>query len=393
MLVLSNGAGGGIFGLSLEGGPVQSVPPQENSAARYADPGYILFARRGNLLAQPFDARSLQTTGGAITVAESAEPGPLSFSAAQGGVLLHVQTSKSQLTWVDREGNRLSTAGEPGYLSAPYISPDGKYAMASVTDPQVQRQKLWLFDFQRGTANPFTFGEGNDAYPAWSPDGQQVAFASTRENGQEDVFLKPVSGGSGEQPLLTQAGDKEPDKWSPDGRFLMFDYRVHQGEPYDIWILPMFGDHKPFPFVQRKGTDAFAIFSADGKWVAYQSDESGQTEMYVVPFPGPGGKWQVSKSGGGQAFWPRGKELFYVSNDFQMIGVEFEVQGKDFLVGKSRKLFLGTSVGSSFSINPDASASVDVDPDGKRWLMALPVDEHNASPLILTTNWMAGLKK
>ena len=392
ILALSNGAAGGIFALSLEAEPVHSVLPQESSPPRYADPGYILFARHGNLLVQPFNPRTLRATGSAVTVAESAEPGPFSFSAAQGG-LLHVQESKTQLTWVDRKGNRLSTVGEPSYVSSPYISPDGKYAMASVTDHQAKTQKLWMFDFQRGTANPFTFGVGNDSYPVWSPDGQQVAFTSTRENGQEDVFLKPVSGGGGEQPLLTQNGDKEPDKWSPDGRFLMFDYRAAQGEGFDVWILPMFGDRKPFPFIQRKGNDAFAIFSPDGKWVAYQSDETGEAEIYVVPFPGPGGKWQVSKAGGGQAFWPRGKELFYVSNDFQMIGVEFEVQGKNFLVGKSRKLFEGQSVGSSLSINPDASASVDVTGDGMRWLMVLPVDEPNASPLTLTTNWMAELKK
>jgi Tol biopolymer transport system component/predicted Ser/Thr protein kinase len=391
VLVLSNSADGGISAFSLKGEPMHSVLPQESSPARYADPGYILFARQGNLLAQPFNLRSLQTTGSAVTVAESAEPGPFSFSAAQDGLLLHVQATKTQLTWVDREGKRLSTVGEPGYVSSPYISPDGKYAVASVTDHRVQRQKLWLFDFERGTANPFTFGAGDDGYPAWSPDGLQVAFASTRENGQEDVFLKPVSGGGGEQPLLTQKGNKEPDKWSPDGRFLMFDYRTQKG--FEVWILPMFGDRKPFPFIHGKGTNAWAIFSPDGHWVAYESNESGQSEVYVVPFPGPGGKWQVSKGGGGQIFWPRGKELFYVSNDFQMIGVEFEVQGKNFLVGKSRKLFEGQSVGSSLSTSADASASADVNGDGTRWLLAVPVDERNASPLILTTNWMAELRK
>ncbi len=393
LFVLSNGASAGIFVIALEGGPVQSVLPQDNSPARYVDPGYILFARRGNLLAQPFDLRSLRTTGSAVTVAASAEPGAFSFSATRGGLLLHMQASKTQLTWVDRDGNRLSTVGEPGYFSSPYLSPDGKYAMAAVTDHQQQTQKLWLFDFHRGTANPFTFGPGNDAWPVWSPDGQKVAFCSRRENGQEDLFLKPVSGGGGEQPLLTQKGDKEPDIWSPDGRFLLFDYRVRQGEGYDIWVLPMFGDHKPFPFIQSTGNDAWAIFSPDGKWVAYSSDESGQTETYVVPFPGPGGKWQVSKAGGAQAFWPRGKELFYVSIDFQMIGVEFEVQGNNFLVGKSRRLFEGQSVSSSLGQNPDGSASVDVNGDGTRWLVALPVDERNASPLTLTTNWMAEVKK
>ena len=144
------------------------------------------------------------------------------------------------------------------------------------------------------------------------------------------------------------------------------------------------------PFIQGKGNDAWAVFSPDGKWVAYSSDESGQTGIYVVPFPGPGGKWQVSKAGGAQAFWPRGKELFYVSIDFQMIGVEFEVQGNNFLVGKSRRLFEGQSVSSSLGQNPDGSASVDVNEDGTRWLVALPVDERNASPLGALTHELDG---
>jgi len=394
ILVLSVGTGSGIFAVSLQGEPVRSVLPNQSSPARYADPGYLLFARGGNLLAQPFDPLVLGTTGSAVSVAESAEPGPFSFSAAQGGLLLLVQASKTQLTWVDQTGKRLSTVSEAGYVSSPYISPDGKYAIASVADHRLQRQKLWLYDLQRGTANPFTFGDGNDAYPVWSPDGQQVAFASTRENGQEDVFVKPANGGGSEQPLLLQKGDKEPDKWSPDGRFLLFDYRTEQS--YEIWALPLFGDRKPFPLIQGKGTHAWAIFSPDGKWVAYASDEYDtfrQSQVYVVPFPDLVGKWQVSKNGAAQSFWPRGKELFYVTNDFQMIGAEVEIQGKNFVVGKSRKLFEGHPVGSSLSINPDASASIDVTPDGASWLVSLPIDEPNASPLILSTNWMSKLKK
>ena len=389
LLVLSNGPGSGIFAVTLEGGPAQNVLPQETNPARYADPGYVLFARQGNLLAQPFNLRNLQVTGSAVTVAESVEPGPLSFSEA-AGMLLHVEISKTQLAWVDREGNRLSTVGEPGYVSSPYISPNGNYAIATVTNQQ--RQKLWMFDFQRDTANPFTLDAGNDAFVAWSSDSKQVAFSSIRENGQEDVFLKPVSGG-GEQPLLVQPGDKEPDQWSPDGRFLLFDYRPRHDAPFDIWVLPTFGDRKPYPFIQSPGTDAYATFSPDGRWVAYQSSELGQTEIYVVPFPGPGGRWQVSKGGGGQPFWPQGKELFYVSNDFQMIGVEFEVRGKNFLVGKSRRLFERQSIGGSLSMNPDAGASIDVNRDGTRWLVAAPVDERNASPLILTTNWISESRK
>ena len=170
--------------------------------------------------------------------------------------------------------------------------------------------------------------------------------------------------------------------------------RLHLGEPFHIWLLPMLGDHKPYPFLQHRGSQAFGTFSPDGKWVAYQSDETGQQEIFVVPFPGPGGRWQVSKGGGGQPFWPRGKEIFYVSNDFQTIAVAFDIQGTSFLVGKARRLFGGNiSIGGSLGLNADASASIDVSDDGKRWLVTAPVDERNASPLILLTDWASRLKK
>jgi Transposase IS116/IS110/IS902 family/WD40-like Beta Propeller Repeat len=151
----------------------------------------------------------------------------------------------------------------------------------------------------------------------------------------------------------------------------------------------LFGDRKPYPFIERRGNDAFATFSPDGKWVAYLSDESGQPEVYVVPFPGPGGKWRISKNGGGQPIWPEGKELFYVSNAFQMIGVQFEVRDNNLVVGKSRRLFEGTAVGASLGTNPDASASIDANRDASRWLVAMPVDARNASPLIFTNNWLS----
>jgi Tol biopolymer transport system component len=170
-------------------------------------------------------------------------------------------------------------------------------------------QKLWLYDLNRGTATPFTFGEGNDYYPTWSPDSQQVAFSFTRGS-QEDIYVKPVGGGSNEQLLLGGEGNKEPDRWSADGCYILFDYFSKKTESYDVWALPLFGDRKPFPVVQSPGTDYYGTFSSDGKWVAYVSDESGRSEIYVVPFPGPGGKWQVSTSGGANLYGRPARSYF-----------------------------------------------------------------------------------
>jgi eukaryotic-like serine/threonine-protein kinase len=384
ILVTSNAASGGIFAVSLATGQVQLVLPDETGAAHYVEPGYLLFLRGGALLAQPFDARSLRVAGSAQIIAESVSAGA-GFSASGNGMLLYQHASKAQLTWLDPEGKKLSTVGDPGYLSQPYLSPDGRYAMVTMLQPGQKNQKLWLYDLNRGTATPFTFGEGDDSYPAWSPDSQQVAFASTRGGRQEDIYVKPVGGGSSEQLLLADEANKEPDRWSADGRYILFDYIGKKTKSFDIWALPTFGDRKPFPVVQNPGTDYYGTISPDGKWVAYESDESGRGEVYVVPFPGPGGKWQVSTSGAVQPLWPPGRELFYYTVDSKLTAVEFATQGPNFIVGKSRQLFGGRSLGNM--------TGADVNRNDKRWLMALPVGEPNASPLILTTNWTATLKK
>jgi serine/threonine-protein kinase len=257
--------------------------------------------------------------------------------------------------------------------------------MVAVAPPGQKNQKLWLYDLSSGTASPFTFGEGDDIYPVWSPDGKQVAFASTHGGNQQDIYVKPVGGGSSEQLVLGDEGDKEPDRWSADGRYILFDYNGKKTKASDIWALPMFGDRKPFPVVQTPGVDYYGMFSADGKWVAYDSDESGRGEIYVVPFPGPGGKWQVSTGGGTIPFWPPGKELFYFTPDTRLVAVEYAIQGTNFKVGKSRMLFGGRSMASI--------SGSDVNPHDKRWLMALPVGEPNASPVMLVTNWTALLKR
>jgi hypothetical protein len=194
--------------------------------------------------------------------------------------------------------------------------------------------------------------------------------------------VKPVAGGA-EQPLFTIEGNAEADRWSTDGRFLLFDYSSAKTNRGDIWAVPLFGDRKPFPVVQGPATDVWGTLSPDGKWVAYQSDESGRGEIYVVPFPGPGGKWQVSTAGGVIPLWPPGNELFYIAPDLRVFVVEIEIQGNSFVVGESRQLFGGRTFGTL--------TGFDISRTNKRFLFTLPVDEPNASPLILTTNWTAAL--
>jgi Tol biopolymer transport system component len=256
--------------------------------------------------------------------------------------------------------------------------------LVTVSDARQSRSKLWLYDVASGTGAPFTLGEGDDQYPAWSPDSRQVAYTSSRK-GKEEVYVKPMGGGSREQLLLSMEGGAEADRWSSNGRYLLFDYFGSQSGGGDIWALPLFGDRKPFPVVQSPSNDVWGTLSPDDKWVAYQSDESGRGEIYVAPFPGSGGKWQVSTTGGLIPIWRSDKELFYLSADFRVIATSFEVKGTDFVVGKSRELFSGQAFGNG--------TGIDVTRDNKRWLLSLPVDDVNSSPLILITNWTETLKQ
>ena len=380
ILVAANSSGG-IFVVDRTTGQVQPVLSDE-SQARYTDPGYLLFLHGSRLMAQPFDANSLRLSGTAQFVAESVYSGSMSFSTSKGGLLLYQRAFQTQLTWVDVTGSKVSNVGDPGYISYPYLSPDGKYAMYSVMDPRQGKQKLWLCDLTRGTSSPFTFGDGSDQYPTWSPDSRQVAFSSTR-HGKEEIYLKPVAGGGDEQELLASDGNAEPDRWSPDGRYLLFDY-VTKTNGTDVWALPVFGERKPFAIVHGPANENWGIFSPDGKWVAYSSDESGRAEIYVVSFPNGGGKRQVSTGGGITSFWPAGKELFYLDPEWHVNGVNIDAQAENLAVGKTRELFGGRLFGNTTGMFPAA--------DSKRWLVAFAVDESNASPLVLTTNWTATLK-
>ena len=195
-----------------------------------------------------------------------------------------------------------------------------------------------------------------------------------------------MGGGSSEQLLLSDEGNKEPDRWSADGRYILFDYTRQEDQghrylgPADVWRPQALSRRR-----KARPVDYYGMLSPDGKWVAYESDESGRGEIYVVPFPGPGGKWQVSTTGGIQPFWPPGKELFYVNVDSRLSAVEYSTDGPNFIVGKSRLILGGHSLAST--------NGMDVNRNDKRWLMAMPVGEPNSSPLILTTNWTAALKQ
>src|SRR5208337_1768120 len=211
------------------------------------------------------------------------------------------------------------------------------------------------------------------------PDGSKIAYSSTRD-GQFDIYLQSANGTGTAQLLLKDDAGKDVRDWSRDGRYIAYDRGNRHKN--DIWILPLFGDKKPFPFLQNHFDESYASFSPDGKWLAYDSDESGRTEVYVAAFPQGNGKWQVSTSGGSQPRWrPDGKELFYLSIDNKLIAATIQEQSGSLEIGNPQTLFQA-NVSKTTGLVP-----YDVGPDGKRFVFITPPAQSIVEPITLVTNW------
>jgi Tol biopolymer transport system component len=291
-----------------------------------------------------------------------------------------------QLVWLDRSGKMVGTVGAPDVagLTDVELSPDGKRVASYRTlngNPDV-----WLIDAVRGVPTRFTVDAANDAIPLWSPDGSHVVFQSNRK-GVFNLYWKLSSGAGADELLLESDQAKAPADWSSDGHFLLF-RSIDPQTGFDLWVLPVSGDKKPFPFLKTPFEERNGQFSPDGKWIAYQSNESGRFEIYVQPFPGPGGKFQISSSGGAQPRWNKnGKEIFYVSLDSKMMAapVNLSPDGLSLESGTPVALFPVRIAGGPVSaFNKQQYA---VSSDGQRFLVDLVAEEGTASPITLILNW------
>jgi eukaryotic-like serine/threonine-protein kinase len=329
---------------------VGSVESQErklllnaNSNAVYVDPGYLLYHRNGTLMAQPFDAERIQLTDEAVPVAEALQFNPVSgraaFSTSQNGVLAYRAGSDlppRTLVWVSRDGTEQpSTAPARGY-DYPRVSPDGRRIAVEI-GPQV-----WLYDVARETLTRLTFEEGGTSEnPIWAPDGKRILFDSFRQPaaGQPaawSIFWQMADGSGGLEQLTTSSHQQTTRSWSSDGQLLGLN-QINPVTGRDIWVLRL-KDRKAEPFLVTRFTEGAPDFSPDGRWLTYVSDESGRPEIYVQPYPGPGGKWQISTDGGTEPLWSRsGRELFYRSGA-RMMAVDVTTQ-PTFSAGKPRILF------------------------------------------------------
>ena len=364
---------------------------QARSNVLYAS-GYLLYVRERILLAQRFDPSSRRLVGEAVPIADGLLYDPAYFrgvfAASENGVLGYALGASgavaTRLTWMDRAGKPLGEPfGEPAEYSGLSLSDDAKHIAAGINDPSTGAGSIWLFD-ERGARTRLTFGEVAET-PALSHDGSRVAFAKLSKQGVNEIHVLSV-GGTGQDETVFH-GDRPgiPNDWSPDGRYLAVQMRKRAGVTTgeDIWMVPLFGDRKPFPFLASEFDETGGSFSPDGKWLIYTSNESGRNETYVVPFPGPGAKFQVSTGGSlGGGIFKGGKEVLYGTEANDLVSAEMK-EGTSGLEFGSPKLL--------FKFPP--AAALAITPDGERILAAL-LPQVTATPRVaVVTSWTAGLEK
>jgi Tol biopolymer transport system component len=393
-LFISFGEKTGIRMGSLDGEPAIFIMPQTTSPAFYSPPvdrapGFLLFIRQGQLMAQPFDAKKARLAGDAVPVAFPLGSGPTFFPSASGALLLRrSRAAPIQLVWVDRSGKPLGQLGEPGLILQVRISPKGR--SVAVNRVEASNPDIWLHDLERKTATRFTFEPGPDANAVWSPDGQQLAYYSVRRS-QRVLSVRPVSGMGREKILYQQPSSFAVTDWSHDGRWLVVMPR--QG-PDSAVLVPATGDGKPVSVLHRDFDERDVQISPDGQWLLYSSNPGGRQEIFVQSLPesvgGPpgGGRWQISTAGGRQPAWRAdGKEIFYITGDAMMTAVPVELGHAKFQPGLPKPLFSANIEGDTFN------RPFDVSPDGQRFLLPQPVEQATSQPLTVILNWQSLLKK
>jgi len=381
----------GVYASSLDGGLSKRFA-NADAPVVLSPSGFLFFLRQTSLFAQAFDFKRQELSGNPFPVAEQAafDAGSFAsgFSVTSGIVAYRTGSGggAQQLTWLDRSGKNVGVIGGPDIanLRDVDLSPDGKrVAVSRAVDGN---QDVWLIDTARGVPTRFTFDAAIDGWSVWSPDGSRVAFASNRKS-VFNSYWKLSSGAGVDELLLESDQVSGPNDWSSDGRLLLF-RNIDPKTGMDLWVLPVSGEKKPFPFLKTPFEEREGQFSPDGKWIAYQSNESGRFEIYVQPFPGPGGKFQVSANGGTQSRWNKnGKEIFYVSLDSKMMAVLVKLppDGRSLETGTPAALFPVRLAGGP--LPGPYKQQYDVSADGQRFLVNLAAADGAASPINIIYNW------
>ncbi|MBI3401802.1 MAG: protein kinase [Acidobacteria bacterium] len=373
---------------SLDSKDVTPLFAAESSVAY--NTGHLLFWRDGSLMAQPFDAATRKISGDPFPVAEQVanEGGRYtSFSVASTGVLMYAQGAAQQnvrLTWFDRAGKVLGTVADPGSYGTLALSPDERRVAVSLVTQN--NRDIWVIDLARAVPTRLTFDPSAENYPIWSPDGSRVFYSGTG-----GIRQKLASGTDNEELVVKSAigagAALVPGDLSRDGRYLAYTDNTVVTSSFDLWVVPTGGDRKPFVYLRTPAIETNPAFSPDGRWLAYQSNESGQVQVYVQPFLASGGKYQISRNGGMQPLWRGdGKELFFLTVDGTIMSAEIRT-GLQFEMSIPRALFpaevLELATGREYAVTKD----------GQRFLVLVPPPRLNQTALTVVVNWLASVQK
>ena len=366
---------------------------KSETMAVYAS-GHLLFLRGQTLMAQPFNPSRLELSGEPVPVAEhvaiSGATVRAMFSGSNTGTLIYQSGDTSggwNLVWWGRDGKQISSIPQSDRYFVPRLSPDGTKVAVEIFAGAQGIGDIWIFDLTRGTSTRLTFGPYSQGNPVWSADGKTIFYSSGA--GAPYIVAKAADGSTPERIVLESKDTREfPASCSPDGRYLVYERRIPQNETgFHLWALPLFGDGKPFPIVQSTFEERYPEVSPDGKWMAYQSNESGRWEIYITAFPGGGAKWQVSGVGGASAKWRKdSKEIFYLDLSDNLVAVDVNASGSSVQLGTPHTLFQAIGVQREYG-------PYDVSADGKRFLLNSGNLNKSSDPFTLVQNWPAELKK
>jgi hypothetical protein len=341
--------------------------------------GYLFLTREQTILAQSFDEKRLELTGEPIAIAEE-----VGFFSASEGILLYSSSAPGkQLLWVDRTGKELGIIGEAKGLTVTFdLTRDGSRLVVS-RSLSTEWQNLWVMDLIRNTPARLTLESANHVDPRWSSDGIHVVFGSSRDISRSP-FRVSLTSPDPVQVFKFTGRAFALDDWSADGRFLLY----HDAGINELWAVPLEGDQKPVLAARSlSGIIDQAQFSPDGRWIAYNTNESGRFDVKVAPFPATGDKWQISTAGGVQPTWRLdGGELYFLAPDSTLMAVDVR-SGKPFEYGVPHPLFK-TQLTASYSIEEYHPA-----PDGKRFLLAKNLVDVSPAPFTVILNWTSLLRK
>jgi len=385
-----------VAALSLDTGE-KKIIIEDGRQATYVNTGHLIYAQTatGNLMAVSFDLTTLEVTSGPVTVLQGVRqrrPGFADYALSEEGTLVYVQVGsegqRGELVWVDRKGTERIITEEKRNFLMPRISPDETRVSVAIVEDDGSRN-VWIYDFEHDLLKRLTFEGEQNLVPIWTPDGKWITFDSNRD-GPRHLFRRLSDGSGPAEPLHTTTPTSAiPTSWSPDGSELAF-HSVVPGGNRDIFILPMEGDQEPRILITSPNNDCCAVFSPDGKWLAYVSTERDQLQVYVSPYPEVDVKYLVSgDQGGGEPVWSRdGTELFYRSGNKMMVAsIETE---PTFRGGKPEELFEGSYTVSG--INPGFLQYYDISPDGQQFLMIKTV-EGSTAQIHVVLNWFEELKR